>query len=309
MSPSGVGADRAGAAHVGAELREHQRGAARRARRRDPDLLDQLRRPGPRGSPRPAAPARRARARPSRSPSSIAHPPPSARPRPVAARDRRLDDRLLLRLVEHARRARSRARASRRRTPTRAARWRSTAPRGRRRSDRAVVRHQRRGAPLERVEHGLGQLGRAERRVRAPRAPRRRAAASGSGRTAARRARSDSAVAIGAWVCTTAPAPKRRRPRVQVELGGRRELALDDLPVEVDDRHLIGLELGQHRAGRRDRDVLAGARADVSRRADTSPAPASRRAAAATCSRSLSSMPPMLFERRRGRRRIALECP
>ena len=37
-----VGADRAGAAHLGAELRQRQRGAAGRARGGDPDLLDQL---------------------------------------------------------------------------------------------------------------------------------------------------------------------------------------------------------------------------------------------------------------------------
>ena len=37
-----VGADRARAADLGAELRQGQGGAARRARRRDADLLDQL---------------------------------------------------------------------------------------------------------------------------------------------------------------------------------------------------------------------------------------------------------------------------
>ena len=53
-----------------AELGQHQRRAAGRAGGGDPDLLHQLRRPGPPGSPPPGGRARRARARPSRSPSS-----------------------------------------------------------------------------------------------------------------------------------------------------------------------------------------------------------------------------------------------
>ena len=47
--------------------------------------------------------------------------------------------------------------------------------------------------------------------------------------------------------------------QVQVELGGRRELAVDEPPVEVHDAHLLGLELGQHRAGGRDRDLVPAA--------------------------------------------------
>ena len=46
---------------------------------------------------------------------------------------------------------------------------------------------------------------------------------------------------------------------VEVELGGRREAAVDDRAVEVDKRYLLGLEVPENGAGRRDRNVVAGA--------------------------------------------------
>ena len=58
---------------------------------------------------------------------------------------------------------------------------------------------------------------------------------------------------------------------VQGELGGRRELAVDVPAVEVDHRDLLGLEVGEVRAGRRDGDEVALTLADVARRPDHEP--------------------------------------
>ena len=104
-SPSGSRADRAGAAHLRAELRQRERGAAGRAGRRGPDLLDQLAalalgdhldRPGEHVEDVDAH-----RDRPHR----LAHRSASSRRRAVAvaARQRGLDHRRALVLVERAR--------------------------------------------------------------------------------------------------------------------------------------------------------------------------------------------------------------
>ncbi len=50
---------------------------------------------------------------------------------------------------------------------------------------------------------------------------------------------------------------------VQLELGGRREVTVDGLAVEIDDHDLTGLELGQDRAGGRHGHELADARRHV----------------------------------------------
>ena len=164
------------------------RRAPGRARGGDADLLDELRRPGPPGSPRRAGRrtssdvhAQCAMARSSRPPAG------SSRSR---ARDGRRHDVGARLLVEHARRADGGGAPVERAAPTRAAALLARAasrswPCG----DRAVVGHQRGGAALERVERDRGQLGRAEGARTARRAPGRPAAAAGSGRTAARRAR------------------------------------------------------------------------------------------------------------------------
>ena len=51
--------------------------------------------------------------------------------------------------------------------------------------------------------------------------------------------------------------------QVQVELRGGRELAVDLPAVQVHDAHLLGLELGEHGAGGRDRHLVAAPGADV----------------------------------------------
>ena len=169
--------------------------------------------------------------------------------------------------------------------PTRAAATSSTACRGRRRVDRAVVGHQRRRPALERVERPTRRARGSRRSRRAPRAPCRRAAASGSGRTAARRARSESAVAIGACVWTTAPGAEAVvDAQVQVELRGRRERALDQRGPRGRPPRPDRLELGQRGAGGRDRDQVAGAGADVAGRAEDETLGGEPPAAAATCS-------------------------
>jgi hypothetical protein len=60
--------------------------------------------------------------------------------------------------------------------------------------------------------------------------------------------------------------------QVEVALGRRLELALDERPVEVHDAHLLGVELGEHGAGGRDRHAVAGPAAHVARRAEDQPA-------------------------------------
>ena len=135
-----------------------------------------------------------------------------------------------------------------------------------------MVGHQRGGAALERVEHELGQLGRAEGRVRRHAHGAAEQRASGSGRTAARRARR-----TARWPSARACAPPRRR-----RSGGRRRGAArarrwararrrPPRRRGRTTRHLLGLELGQHGAGGRDGDQIAGARADVPGRAEHEP--------------------------------------
>ena len=151
--------------------------------------------------------------------------------------------------------------------------------------DRAVVGHQRRAAALERVEHRVRQLGRAERRV---------------GRHRHRPSEQQHLVVdAGQLVEHARQRGRHRRVRVhdragvvaavdaevQVELGGRRELAVDLPPVQVDDAHLLGLELGEHRAGGRDRHLVPARALTLPAVPSTSPSAASRRPAAATCSR------------------------
>ena len=146
--------------------------------------------------------------------------------------------------------------------------------------------------PVERVERDCGELRAPERRIRRDTDRSAQRAASGSERTATRRAR------------TTAPSPSaracapRRRLRavtlvdaqVQIELRGRRQFALHVLAVQLDDRDLLGPQILERGAGRGDRHEVIGAPADVSSRPATSPSAATRRAAAATCSRSRSSI-------------------
>jgi hypothetical protein len=50
---------------------------------------------------------------------------------------------------------------------------------------------------------------------------------------------------------------------MQAEFRARSEVAGDVLAIEVDNRHLLGLQRRQRAAGRADRDVIAGSRADV----------------------------------------------
>ena len=126
-------------------------------------------------------------------------------------------------------------------TATRAAaRCRAPSSSGAADRHRAVVRHQRGRAAVERAR-ARGRRARACRRSRtAPRAPVRRAAAAGSGCTAARSAPCDIAVLTGAWVCTTAGAPVVGvDAEVEVELGGRLEVAVDAVAVPVDHDDLL----------------------------------------------------------------------
>ena len=130
-----------------------------------------------------------------------------------------------------------------------------------------MVGHQRGGAPLERVEHRPRELGRAEGRVRRDAHRCRRAAASRSARSGSssstqrqrgghRRVRVDD----GARAVAVVDA------EVQVELRRRRERARRrPRPSRSTTATCSASSSASTRAGRRDRDALAGARADVAR--------------------------------------------
>ncbi|GAA2572604.1 hypothetical protein GCM10009862_09400 [Microbacterium binotii] len=59
-----------------------------------------------------------------------------------------------------------------------------------------------------------------------------------------------------------------KHAQMQSRLGCGRPVALDDLAVERDDRHLFRGELAEHGTGRRHSGELADAHADVAGRAD-----------------------------------------
>ena len=153
-----------------------------------------------------------------------------------------------------------------------------------------MVGHQRRGPALERLGDRLGQLGvpkvaygatahgAAEQQHRVVDAGQLVEHAGERGRH--RRVGVDDGAGVEALVDA----------EVQVELGGRLELALDQRAVAVDDRDLLGLELGEHGPGRRDRDQLAGGGADVAGGAEHEALGGEPAAAAATARRSLRSL-------------------
>ena len=77
---------------------------------------------------------------------------------------------------------------------------------------------------------------------------------------------------------------------MQIELRRGLELARDDPPVEVHDRHLLRLEAPELSAGRGDRYAVSRRALMLPAVPMTSPSAASRRLAAATCLRSSSSV-------------------
>ncbi len=66
----------------------------------------------------------------------------------------------------------------------------------------------------------------------------------------------------GAWVCTTADWPiavgEPVQAEVEVELGGRLEVTLDEATVEVDHDDLLVGDRGEVRPAGGDRDPVAG---------------------------------------------------
>src|SRR5436305_760898 len=124
--------------------------------------------------------------------------------------------------------------------------------------DRAVVRHQGGGPPVERLDHRLGELRSAERPVGSDAdspaeqqhlvVDARQLVLEDTGeRGGHRRVRVDDRARVVAAV----------DPEMQVELRRRRELARDYLTVEVDHGHLVRCGVRKHGTGRADRDVLA----------------------------------------------------
>ena len=137
--------------------------------------------------------------------------------------------------------------------------------------DRAVVGHQRAGAVLECLDDQLGELRRAEGRVRRdPNLPTERQQAVVDARQCGQDARQRGGHRR-VRVNDRAGRPASVEPEVQVDLGGRRELTRDDPPVEVQHGHLLRGHRGERRPGRGDRDQVTGAHADIARRTDDEP--------------------------------------
>ena len=134
-----------------------------------------------------------------------------------------------------------------------------------------MVGHQHGRPALERVEHRLGQLRRPERLVAGhrhrPAEPEhlvvdaRHLVDDAGERGGGRRVGVHDAAGVVALV----------NAEVQLDLRRRLERPVDERPVAVDDGHLVGGQIGEDAAGRRDRHVVAGARADVARGAGDEP--------------------------------------
>ena len=266
MSPSGVGPDRARAAHLRTEPGQHERGAARRAGGGHADLLDELRRPGPRGSASTGPHEHVEHVHPHRDRASSRSSLACRTRLAVAARERGGDDRFALLAVEHPRLAHRRRAPVDACAPTRAAGRAPARPRGRRPARSC------RGWP------SAPPCG--PRARRAPRPPARASRTSHSARPARAAERQHLVVDARQLVEHARQRGRDRRVRVHdcadlVARGRRRgagrprRSARAPPPpraVEIDDRHLLGLELREHGARRRDRDELLGSHARRSRR-------------------------------------------
>ena len=137
--------------------------------------------------------------------------------------------------------------------------------------DRAVVGHERRRPPVERLDDGLCQLGRPERGVggdaHAPAEQKHLVMDAGELIEHAAERRRDRRVRVDHGARAVAPVDGQ----MEVELGGRLQVAVDDLAVEVDDAYPVRVQVREHAARGRDRDPVVAAGADVSRRAGDQP--------------------------------------